>query len=273
MSYNGIGLPTARGTGTSGHIQKNVSGGRHEGAYARRQTLARGDRARAAQFGSRNLADRKIDAGILEHERRREVAARCFELRHALGDDPEVEAKVSELRARLEREEGLGEGGGGVHQMVKAKARENDRMKDAFERRERKKMRRERSLSPVRDVRHGRERSMSPVRDVRYGRERSMSPVRDVRYGRERRYDEGVLDYDGGKDGLREPSRYRRSRDRSPPTSLPKPPRREIDFESKSKSKSELKVESESKTESGSQVEPESKYKSNSPPKLPAKPE
>lgn len=89
MSYNGIGLPTPRGTGTSGHIQKNVSSLNNsfsrQGVYERRQELAHKDDRRKATFDARNLATRKIDAGILEHEHKRKIEAKCVELRLSRG--------------------------------------------------------------------------------------------------------------------------------------------------------------------------------------------
>lgn len=219
MSYNGVGLPTARGTGTSGHIQKNVSSFNtsswaRQGAYERRQKQTQTAAKREAQFTARNLADRKIDEGILEHERKRGIESKCVELRYTLEQerdeqkekgvektlsDDQIEERVEELRRQLKREDSrrgsqhgrferrrsVSERGESfadkkkhrddslrshdVHNLVSAKARENDIMKEAFEaskrERGRRKGGRDRSLSPIR------RRDTSEERGSRYSDE------------------------------------------------------------------------------------------------------
>ncbi|PWN87882.1 cwf21-domain-containing protein, partial [Acaromyces ingoldii] len=96
MSYNGIGLPTARGTGTNGYIQKNLSHVRPRDDYRSKKTDSwRDDKAK----------QREPDAGILEHERKRKVEVGCMELRIKLEDegfgDAEIEEQVQELRKTL----------------------------------------------------------------------------------------------------------------------------------------------------------------------------
>ncbi|CEQ40175.1 SPOSA6832_01780 [Sporobolomyces salmonicolor] len=93
MSYNGIGLSTPRGSGTSGHIQANRS-----------HLRARQQFDKPADF-KESFSHRAPDQAILDHERRRRVEAKCFELQVSLEDDgveaEEVERQVGELRERL----------------------------------------------------------------------------------------------------------------------------------------------------------------------------
>lgn len=76
MSDN-VGLSTPRGSGTSGYVQRNL-------AHMR-------PRDRAApypkDFDSMRHRQRQPDKGILEHERKREVEVKVFELRDRLEDE------------------------------------------------------------------------------------------------------------------------------------------------------------------------------------------
>lgn len=72
--YNGIGLPTPRGSGTNGYVQRNLS-------------LVRGRRGERPDYkGEEEL--RRLEAAlvkrpnpdILDHERKRRVELRCLEL-------------------------------------------------------------------------------------------------------------------------------------------------------------------------------------------------
>ena len=70
--YNGIGLPTPRGSGTNGYVQRNLS--------ALRVQRDRQDGGKEpALVGA--LPQRRPDAGILAHERKRRVEVKCAELR------------------------------------------------------------------------------------------------------------------------------------------------------------------------------------------------
>ncbi|KAF8528888.1 hypothetical protein BU17DRAFT_22781, partial [Hysterangium stoloniferum] len=93
--YNGIGLTTPRGSGTSGYVIRNLS------HLRRHETAAE----RAAAFDVAPPKHREPDEGILEHERKRKVEIRCLELQIELEDkgmDEEgIEAEVSALRQRL----------------------------------------------------------------------------------------------------------------------------------------------------------------------------
>ncbi|KAJ2455006.1 RNA-splicing factor [Coemansia sp. RSA 2336] len=95
--YNGIGLSTPRGSGTSGHVVKNVSSlrpGRRDGLSKRR------DYSR-----DRDSKTKPLDKGIIDHERKRQVEVQCLELQDRLEDrgvdEAEIEDRVNELRSRL----------------------------------------------------------------------------------------------------------------------------------------------------------------------------
>ncbi|KAJ2775739.1 RNA-splicing factor [Coemansia nantahalensis] len=94
--YNGIGLTTPRGSGTSGHVVKNASALR-PGQEARNLQRQR-DRDRAPKA-------KPVDQGIVEHNRRRQVEVECLELQDELEAqgcaEDEVEARVDTLRKQL----------------------------------------------------------------------------------------------------------------------------------------------------------------------------
>ena len=78
MSDN-VGLSTPRGSGTSGYVQRNL-------AHMR-------PRDNAAPYAPRNDVDslrhkpRQPDKGLLEHDRKREVEVKVFELKVKLEDE------------------------------------------------------------------------------------------------------------------------------------------------------------------------------------------
>ncbi|GAA5899378.1 hypothetical protein JCM6882_009103 [Rhodosporidiobolus microsporus] len=133
MSYNGIGLSTPRGSGTSGHIQANRSN-------LRRQ-IQKHDKP--ADF-SESFAVRAPDQGILDHERKRRIEAQCFELQDKLEDDgvsaEDVEAQVSALRERLTAQANGGAAAGGDrkigqherHALAQAKGEANEKLRKAL---------------------------------------------------------------------------------------------------------------------------------------------
>lgn len=80
MSDN-VGLSTPRGSGTSGYVQRNL-------AHLRQ---------RDAPYPPRDLdslkhRQRQPDKGILEHDRKREVEVKVFELRDKLEEEEYVYA-------------------------------------------------------------------------------------------------------------------------------------------------------------------------------------
>jgi hypothetical protein len=82
MSSN-VGLSTPRGSGTSGYVQRNLS-------YLKPRDNAAPyprDLDAVRQQQQRHHRQRKPDKEILEHDRRREVEVKVFELRDKLEDE------------------------------------------------------------------------------------------------------------------------------------------------------------------------------------------
>uniref|UniRef100_A0A0N5B2P8 Cwf21 domain-containing protein n=1 Tax=Strongyloides papillosus TaxID=174720 RepID=A0A0N5B2P8_STREA len=96
--YNGIGLQTARGSGTSGHIQTNIAGTK----FVRKPKDAGLEKTiEKAEYE----LNRGPNLELLEHERKRQVEIKCLHLEDKLEEEgvPEEEIKkqVSELRSKL----------------------------------------------------------------------------------------------------------------------------------------------------------------------------
>ncbi|EMR67790.1 putative pre-mrna-splicing factor cwc21 protein [Eutypa lata UCREL1] len=142
MSDN-VGLSTPRGSGTSGYVQRNL-------AHMR-------PRDRAApyppkDFDSLKHRQRQPDREILEHDRKREVEVKVFELRDQLEDEgideDEIDTRCDALREVLLAEmnssssSSSSRGGAGpvrkglkphqVHEMADAKIRESERLRSAL---------------------------------------------------------------------------------------------------------------------------------------------
>ncbi|KAL7273185.1 RNA-splicing factor [Rhizina undulata] len=91
MSSN-VGLSTPRGSGTSGYVQRNLS-----------HLKPRYD---IAPYHGKDERQRiKPNQEILDHDRKREVEVKCFELRDKLEeeevDEEEIEERVDTLRKKL----------------------------------------------------------------------------------------------------------------------------------------------------------------------------
>lgn len=75
--YNGIGLQTARGSGTNGYVQRNLSlvqRSREKVNYKTEEDIQRLD----AQL------IRKANSEILDHERKRKLEIKCLELQETM---------------------------------------------------------------------------------------------------------------------------------------------------------------------------------------------
>ncbi|KAI9009616.1 cwf21 domain-containing protein [Gaertneriomyces semiglobifer] len=130
--YNGIGLSTARGSGTNGYVQRNLSSLRPR---ERRQDNASIDDLKPFQM-------RKANQDILEHEKKREVEVKCLHLQEQLESEgmseEDVEARVDAMRQELLQNlehmkrdsKKLQEYQ--VHQMAEAKEKANERAKHAL---------------------------------------------------------------------------------------------------------------------------------------------
>ncbi|KAJ4990637.1 pre-mRNA-splicing factor CWC21 [Stagonosporopsis vannaccii] len=130
-----VGLTTPRGSGTSGYVQKNRSLLRPRDKVAPYQKDL--DHARHRP--------RQPDADILEHEAKRDIEVKVFELRDKLEeegvDDDEIDDQCEALRRKLDQERKDGRDLGPnakrlkshqVHDLAKAKAEESDRMRKAL---------------------------------------------------------------------------------------------------------------------------------------------
>ncbi|KAJ3038491.1 RNA-splicing factor [Rhizophlyctis rosea] len=133
--YNGIGLSTARGSGTNGYVQRNLSALRPRDKQPHQAPNFSDDREPPSLL-------RKPNQDILLHERKRQVEVQCLELRENLeGQDlqeEEIEERVSALREKLlknlqkmtQDEKTLKEHQ--VHQLAEAKEKKNAEMQRAF---------------------------------------------------------------------------------------------------------------------------------------------
>lgn len=104
MSYNGIGLQTPRGSGTSGHVQKNLTGKRNEGLRHKREREAHEQTLREVKARKKEIRS-GARTEIIAHDQKRLIEVKCMELRDSLEDedvaDEEVDRRVAELRTKL----------------------------------------------------------------------------------------------------------------------------------------------------------------------------
>ncbi|KAI0166613.1 cwf21-domain-containing protein [Xylariaceae sp. FL1272] len=135
MSDN-VGLSTPRGSGTSGYVQRNLA------------HMKPRDRDRAAPY-NRDLdhlkhRQRMPDKGILEHDRKREVEVKVFELRDQLEDEgleeDEIDKRCDALRKELQDKMNRpgrdaprrGIKSHQVHELADAKIKESERLRSAL---------------------------------------------------------------------------------------------------------------------------------------------
>ncbi|CAM9427959.1 unnamed protein product [Ectocarpus fasciculatus] len=146
--YNNVGIRTPRGSGTSGHVMSNRS-------HVRAQAFRMGIDRNTGKLQARDWEEpppRKANEELLDHQRKRKVEAKIFELQEAMADrgysDAEIEEKVAEVRKGLEEREESGQkasllkgkkgaGGAGAgamdsHMRDVKKADDNRRMREAF---------------------------------------------------------------------------------------------------------------------------------------------
>jgi len=133
MSDN-VGLSTPRGSGTSGYVQKNLSQLRHR------------DRNAGKPYDPDDFQrhkQRKPDPEILEHERKRAIEVKVFELRDRLEDEgvdeDEIDDQVEALRRKLTKEQNGEEKKNArllkthqVHDLAEAKIKETEKIRKAF---------------------------------------------------------------------------------------------------------------------------------------------
>jgi serine/arginine repetitive matrix protein 2 len=97
--YNGVGLTTPRGSGSSGYVQKNL-------AYIRRPKTLREFKKELEEIKANPpKPPKKPNAELIEHEQKRQVEIRLMKFREELkakGEtETEIEAKVGTARAAL----------------------------------------------------------------------------------------------------------------------------------------------------------------------------
>ncbi|KAI1478984.1 hypothetical protein K445DRAFT_315646 [Daldinia sp. EC12] len=135
MSDN-VGLSTPRGSGTSGYVQRNL-------AHLK-------PRDRAAPYNTKDLdslkhRQRQPDKEILEHDRKREVEVKVFELRDQLEDEgvdeDEIDKRCDALRKELQAKMNKGDRSAAprkplkahqVHELADAKIKESERLRNAL---------------------------------------------------------------------------------------------------------------------------------------------
>ncbi|KAJ3302420.1 RNA-splicing factor [Kappamyces sp. JEL0829] len=133
MSYNGVGLQTARGSGTNGFVQRNLS-------YLKNKTVQRKDITNYSQAPAQ--AVKAANKDILDHEKKRAVEIKCLELEDKLLDEgldeAAVEARVAKLRdellSNLDATEKVEKKmkDWQTHQLAEAKERDNRRFGEAL---------------------------------------------------------------------------------------------------------------------------------------------
>lgn len=111
MSYNGIGLSTVRGSGTSGYVQSNSAnrGVYRSGKYEHRREEEEKARYNENKLKLTSVSDRNVDLDLVDHEKKRRIEVKVFELQVELEDQglpqEEIEERTSELRLKLQADE------------------------------------------------------------------------------------------------------------------------------------------------------------------------
>ena len=101
MSYNGIGLKSAKGSSTSGYIQKSLAD--NEGSINKNYLKRKSERLHKVQKLKEKEARRRLldiaggrkDKSITEHLSKREIELRVSELRDELEDAQEKDASIT----------------------------------------------------------------------------------------------------------------------------------------------------------------------------------
>lgn len=101
MSYNGIGLQTAKGSSTNGFIQKNYTRNK-ESSYSKRMKIKK-ENSKLKEEINEIIKDKEL----IKHEEKRKIELRVSEYRDELEDEgleeEEIEMKCKEFRKKLLR--------------------------------------------------------------------------------------------------------------------------------------------------------------------------
>ena len=95
--YNGVGLATPKGSGTSGFVQRSLS-----------HIQERKKSSRDYSDTQQGPKKRKPNAELLEHERKRQIEIKCLRLRDSLVEsgkytEEEIELQIKDLRTSLSK--------------------------------------------------------------------------------------------------------------------------------------------------------------------------
>jgi serine/arginine repetitive matrix protein 2 len=92
--YNGIGLTTPRGSGTNGHIQRNIS-----------HLRSRPVRSNFNADNHGHATFREPNAEILAHDKKRQIELKCVQLKDILTKKGELSSEEVDKQVRSLREE------------------------------------------------------------------------------------------------------------------------------------------------------------------------
>ncbi|CCK68076.1 U2-type spliceosomal complex subunit CWC21 KNAG_0A03970 [Huiozyma naganishii CBS 8797] len=95
MSYNGIGLKSAKGSSTSGHVQKSLAGRAEGRSNAKNYTARRAALKSASKSDPGKLAAVKHES-MAKHLNKRKVELQVSELRDKLEDQQETDASLTD---------------------------------------------------------------------------------------------------------------------------------------------------------------------------------
>ncbi|MES1920316.1 Serine/arginine repetitive matrix protein 2, partial [Bonamia ostreae] len=129
MSYNGIGLVTPRGSGTSGYVQRNLAELKKTGFHLRKKSPF---------LKLKTLPVRKPNKIILEHKRKRRIEVLCAQLRQKLEKQGKPEAEIAlkenDLRQKHKNSslEDLEDNAVETHAKLKAQQKRNERLRSAL---------------------------------------------------------------------------------------------------------------------------------------------
>ncbi|XP_003726265.1 serine/arginine repetitive matrix protein 2 isoform X1 [Strongylocentrotus purpuratus] len=138
--YNGVGLSTARGSGTNGYVQRNF-------ALVRNQKQKVDYKSEEEIQKAEALLYRPPNQEILAHKRKRQVELKCTEMKEVMEEQgtyskEEIEKKVIAFRKMLFEKEGISDLAGkatperatltGTHEIAEAKEKQNAKLREAF---------------------------------------------------------------------------------------------------------------------------------------------
>ncbi|AMD20769.1 HDR026Cp [Eremothecium sinecaudum] len=106
MSYNGIGLKTAKGSSTSGYVVKSLADNNEKRDAKNYQSRQYRNTKEQTSVGTKVTNVRNVDNSISQRNSKREVEVKVSELRDRLedeGNDDEdvIDVKCNELRSKL----------------------------------------------------------------------------------------------------------------------------------------------------------------------------